>query len=440
MRDGQQTITRLLIGAAAVELLLFLWLAANGREAFLELVSTPDTSSYLGVAQQLADTHTLAASSRTLGYPLFAAVGYVIGGETYGPYIVIGAQLLLNLFLTWLGWRVLERLASEASVRLRIAATVFLFWAGMGMAALLMSDFLAGLCFAVFLYGFLFWRQRRGALLAACALALATLTRPTFILVPVLLPAAAYIVRQVTTKIPAAHLLVFAACCVAATSLSLDYQYKFNRYVGPSPILIYPIQEMLYHGIAAQRSTSQDYAVFQREFATEIAKRGGQPFGRMSVADREAYAKQLLREGFVAHPFSITVVVVTNAFKYVFAPVELVISRVANELLSPATYRRFVRPVIVAACVPIFLLSLLPPMGHFRGQRPYYALVMLFLLYIIGLSAISYGSGERIRFPILAFMAPVAVWNARTFCDAVQARFSVPRLSTAADPTNDRAS
>jgi hypothetical protein len=422
MDHDRRTFVALLAGAAVAELLVFIWLAAIGRPAFLASVWTPDTASYLGLAQHLAETHELVATTRTLGYPLFAAPAYVIGGARHGPYVVIAMQLLLNLCLLWLGWRLLERLAPDAT-RLRIGAAIFLFVGGIGLATVLMSDFLAALGFVVFLYGFLFWRTWRGALFTAIALTLATLTRPTFTLVPLLLPVAAYLVRHVTSRIPPVHVLLFAAASIAATSVSFVYQYRFNGYVGASPILIYPIQEMLYFGVV-RPTTSQDYASFRQDFTEQIAIRAGRPFGTMSLAERETYAKQLFREALIAHPLSIGRVVTTNAVKYLFAPVESLIARLANEFILPATYGRYVRPLITVVCLPVFLLSIVPPIAYGRSYRMYYALMMLFLVYIIGLSAIGFGSGERIRFPMLTFMAPVAVWNTRTVVEHLRARFS----------------
>jgi hypothetical protein len=70
----EHAIVRILVGAAAVELSLFVWFIAIGRKAFIDFVWTPDTPSYIRVAQQLAERHTLAEGTRTLGYPMIAAV------------------------------------------------------------------------------------------------------------------------------------------------------------------------------------------------------------------------------------------------------------------------------------------------------------------------------------------------------------------------------
>jgi hypothetical protein len=430
----------LLLAGAAVEAALFIWLAAGDEEAFRTFVSTPDTSTYLGVAQLLAEEHTLGATPRTLGYPLFAAAIYFVAGKFYGPYALVALQLLLNLGLTWLGWRLLERMAPEISLRMRTAATLFLFWAGLGMAAFLMTDLLAALCFTAFLYGFLFWRDWRGAVVAAAALGVATLTRPTFTFFPLLLPLAAYLVRHVTSRIPAAHIVLFASFSIAATSVSLVYQYRFNQYIGPSPILNVPIQEMLYLGVVRPQSPATDYSTFQQQFAAEIERRAGRPFSTIALADKERYAKEVFRDALRKHPGRITAVLVTNAGKYVFAPIESIVARMSTEVISFEAYGRYVRPVIFAMCLPILVLALMPPLGQQPGRRMYYSLVMVFLVYIVGFSAIGAGSGERIRFPMLAFMLPVALWNARRIGEGLHSRLGVSLANRPAQcPTTSQA-
>jgi hypothetical protein len=320
-------------------------------------------------------------------------------------------QLLLNLAFTWFGWRLLQRIAPETGLWLRTAATVLLFWAGMGMAAFLMTDFLASFCFSLFLYGLLFWRDRWGALVSAAALAVATLTRPTFTFLPLLLPAIAYLVHRVTSKIPAAHLLLFAAASVAATSVSVTYQYEFNRYAGPSPLLILPIQEMLYHGIVQQQNPAMDYPTFQRQFAANVEARAGRPFATLSLGERERTAKEIFGETFRKYPVEITVNVLKNAVKYVFVPIESSVSRFWAMYAGASTYVTAVRPIVALVCLPIWFLSLVPPIASTHRRRMYYLLMLACLVYIIGFSSISTGSGERIRFPILMFMLPVLMWN-----------------------------
>jgi hypothetical protein len=426
--DSRQMIRTIVVGCAAIELLLLAWLIAAGRETFMWFIWTPDSSSYIGVAQQFAKTFTLVEGTRTLGYPLFASVGYLIGGAAYGPYVVIVAQLVLNLAFTWGCWIFLSRMNPSASPKLRAFATVLFFWAGLGAATLLMTDFLAALCFAVFVYGFLFWRTRRGVLVSAGMLALATLTRPTFTFLPLLLPGGAYLVRHVTTRVPVRSVVLFAAVSAAATSLSVAYQYSFNRYLGPSPLLIIPIQEMLYFGTVKGRLPI-DYATFRRNFELEISERAGQPFQNLTRGEQEEIAKELFHESFRVHYWGITFNVVKNGVKYVFAPIDSIVERFWAFYQGSSSYQSTIRPFVGFACLPLLVLSLLPPVRGGPGQRMYYILMLGCLLYVVGFSAIGTGSGERIRFPVLLLMLPVFIHNASAL-----ARWRVPRLSPYTEP------
>jgi hypothetical protein len=58
------------------------------------------------------------------------------------------------------------------------------------------------------------------------------------------------------------------------------------------------------------------------------------------------------------------------------------------------------------------------------------------LAYVVGLSAISTGSGERIRFAILAYMLPVFVYNVASLCGVLQKK-SPNTLEDALFPTAD---
>src|SRR5207342_490823 len=106
-----------------------------------------DTPEYVRVALHFAERFTLTSSPRTPGYPLFLALGYLIGGSTNGAYVIIVIQLALNIVFTWGCWTLLQQLVPSAGVRLRISLTLFFFWVGLGMALYLMTDFIAALLF-----------------------------------------------------------------------------------------------------------------------------------------------------------------------------------------------------------------------------------------------------------------------------------------------------
>jgi hypothetical protein len=274
-----------------------------------------------------------------------------------------------------------------------------------------MTDFLAAVCFGVFLYGMLFWRSLSRVLLAGLALGLATLIRPTFTALPVLLPAGAYVISRITSKVPARHVLVFGVCSLSATAVSIGYQYMWNGYLGPSPIATVPIQEMLYYGKVKRQAASIEYATFQEEFTADIARRAGRPFATLPAGEQEMYAREIFREALMTDPVGIVANVVRNGVKYVFVPVESIVLRVWTIYGIEQGYNTSARPILGLICLPVWLLSLFPPVGQPHRRQWYYALMMGTLLYVVGVSATGTGSGERIRFPVLVFMLPVAVSN-----------------------------
>jgi hypothetical protein len=394
-----------LAGCAAVEIVFYLWLCLLGHQVFTTFVSSADTFEYDRVARELAAGH-LVATKRTLAYPLFLSLGYRAAGEN-AIYWIVAVQLVLNLSLTALCWKLVEKLAPQAGTSLRVFLTLFCFLAGMGMALYLLSDFLASLCFGAFLYGFLFWRSRRTLVLSALALALATLIRPTFTLIPLLLPALAFLVKHCTSRLPLVHLLVFIVTSLAATGLSIAYQYAYQGYVGPSPIVTQNIQRVLYFATADGKMPFRDHL---KAFESEIGGRAGRSYDGLSRTEQEKYAKQIFWEQLMVHPKEIASLSLRTFLNYIFVPVESTIARITDFLERGDSYQRYIRPTLGLACLPIWILSLVPPVGS-RSKWSYYLIVLILVLYMAGITALNPRQGERIRFPILAFMLPIVAWN-----------------------------
>jgi hypothetical protein len=298
-----------------------------------------------------------------------------------------------------------------SSTAMRTVATAFFFWAGLGMALYLMSDFLAALLFFVFLYGCLFWRSGTRTVLTGLSLALATLTRPTFTLFFVLIPVIGWLVRRCTSKIPTRDLVAYMIFSTAATAISISYQYAFYGYLGPSPNVAQPIKETLYYGVVRFNEPLVDYESFRTRFEAEVERRAGRTYSALSPGERDIVAREIFREQWRVHPKEIATNYLTNFLKYIFAPIESIPLRIAELYVGEDGYMRYVRPVLGVVCLPIWFLSLMPPTAAPRNQKAFYLLVMICLFYIVTLSAIGSGQGERYRFPVLAFMLPIAVWN-----------------------------
>jgi hypothetical protein len=77
--------------------------------------------------------------------------------------------------------------------------------------------------------------------------------------------------------------------------------------------------------------------------------------------------------------------------------------------------RRVAVRALYVLWLPVWLLSLTPPLGQPRKYLALYAAIMLASAYIIALSSLGAGGEERIRFPVLPFWFLVAAMNAQDF-------------------------
>jgi hypothetical protein len=345
-----------------------------------------------------------------LGYPLFLAFGYLAGGSDYGPYLIIAAQLVFNLLLTWGCWSLLEKLAPEVRTGLRIAATLFFFWAGLGMALNLLSDFLASFFFGVFLYGMLFWRGSLSVFVSGSSLALATLVRPTFTFVPLLLPIAGCLIARVTSRLPRYYVVTCIGLSLAATGVSTWYQYYSFGYLGPSNVVTKNIARTLHYATTDRDMTYEDYQAFKERLAREA----GLESRPLSQSEEEEYGKQLMIDELKSRPVTFLLQLTATFVKYIFVPVESLWAKIISLFANYQAYLTYARPLLFLACLPLWILSLAPPRPSLEKRSAYYLLVILFLLYVVGITVINPNQAERIRFPVLPFMLPVILWNA---CD-----------------------
>jgi hypothetical protein len=402
-------ILKIVAGTTLIESAVGFWLWQQGSNTFDKFVSDPDTPGYVGVGWHLAETFKLPPSPRTLGYPFFLAIGDLLGGPDYGSYLAVAIQLALNILMTVVCWRMLERLVPRVSETLRLLVTLLFFWAGLGMALFLMTDFMAAVWFGMFVYGFLFWRSRTGLVMAGVGLALATLTRPTFTFVPLLLPLAAYLAARVSSKVPFDAVVAIAGLGLAATGASIAYQYTFDRYLGPSPVLLRNVEDSLYNSeIEGSGMTLTDY---QRQFEQRTADAAGKDFSELSPRERDLIAGKVLREAMIAHPVKLTLHWGMNFLKYLLVPVESTILRMITRNHSFETYNGVIRPLLLLICLPLWVFALAPPINGSQRERMYHWLMLLCVTYVIAVSSVASGAGERMRFPVLMLMLPTMAWN-----------------------------
>jgi len=403
-------IAALLIGLGLVEAISFAVIASRGSDLFIRFVWSDDTGSYARVAEALALTGQLGATTRTLGYPLLLTPIYYLFSAALVPFIVIAVQLALNLVLTYGGWRLLTRLVPDASSGLPLLLTAVLGWAGMGMAFRFLTDLLGGLTLLGFVYGLLFWRRPGGAAVAAVSLLAASLLRPTFTLFPVLIPVLAWVVARITSRVPWKHVVLYFVVCISATCVNVWYQYRNFGYWGPSAVVSLGLRAALFHAVAESGGTTA--REFDRTFFEEIERRTGRPMEEISPAEEERVTKAIFKEHLRERPGAIIRYFIVSGIKYTVAPIEFFVLQSVTICRGFPWYASFVRPALFVLCLPLWLLGLFPPLGGTRRFRFYWLLVILLFAYLVGVSAMLSTQGERYRFPVVAFMLPVVARNA----------------------------
>jgi hypothetical protein len=391
----------LLLAWALVEAALFAGLCIAEQDAFLRMVRTDDSASYTALALSFT-RGALAPSSRTPGYPLFLAACALLDGSFR---LAIAMQLVANLGLALGSWYLVGRLVPRASPRLRAVAASVCFVAGLGLALQLMTDLLTAVYLFVALYGLLFWRHRAGVVASAVALGLATLTRPTFTLFPLLLPVLGWLASRIHTRVPARQLALLAGFSLAATALSIGYQYRTDGYLGPSSALTFNIQKTLHDALAPD----EPFKLYKRRFEERLARRAQVPPEALSRTQAEQQAKRELIAALKAHPVPIAWHLTRTAIKYLFVPIEALPAHVMRYAGAGAAYERFVRPLLFLVCLPVWLLAYWPPPRSDRRARAYYALTMMSLAFVVIMSAMAPQQGERMRLPLVAFLVPLAV-------------------------------
>jgi hypothetical protein len=391
-----------------VEAALFICLFAQGHMAFRSFVSVPDSATYDVVARNLVATGTLMPTHRTLGYPLFLSSTYLIAGDRHGPHLAIAIQLILNVVLGIGCWRLLQRVVPACGTALTVFLTSVCVVAGIGIATLLLADFLAAFLLFVFLYGLLFWRRWGLALLGAGCLGLATLMRPSFTYLPVVLPAMMLLAGRFQTKVPWSYLPLFLLAAVIGAGVSTVHHYRTVGYPGPSYVVAWNLQKTLSFALADDEVSEEQY---QEQFRELVAQRRGAPDRAISVYENEMLTREVFLEQLRDHPYPIMKQIVTTFVKYLFVPTETLPSRLFSRRDQQDVYFRYIRPVLAVVWLPIWVLAYWPPWRRWRQEFPYYLFVMLLVLYVVGISAFAPLQGERMRFPVLPFLVPVIARN-----------------------------
>jgi len=397
---------RWLAVAAMVEAIVFVILCLAGRSLFVELVQTPDSAGYWQVAHAIVEGRGIPIdATRTVGYPLWLAFGLWIGGNGAAPYVVIGLQLILNLLFLRLFWSFQVIVAPQTSVRVRGVIAAAFFLAGLGMAIRIMTDFLSAFLLATFLHAFLLGGGRARQALGSAALAAAIVTRPTLNYVVVLLPLAFLAARELGST-PSWRRAVIA-CVAAAIGLganswqdlrSADERSMDTRTYNARVIC----EQHLDCGVNASKDS-------RASFEATLANMASRPYEELTRGERHALARSLMLSELGQDPIGFARSWATTFLKYLLVPIEGFAQTAFALTGQGSRYVLLARPILFAACMPLWLLCLWPPMRS--GRTAYLVMVAGFTLYVIGLSALVPYAGERMRFPLLFILLPIASMN-----------------------------
>jgi hypothetical protein len=394
----------LLCVLAIVEAVLFGFMAWQGKETFASLTWLPDTKSYMQLAEDLLKTGSFQPSQRTVGYPLFLLPSLFFG--EYRNHYVIAVQLLLNLGLVTIFWRLLGHLGVGPKIKVLFSALFAV--AGLGMAIWMISDLLGGFLFALFVYMILLKRSWTGALLGGLCTALCILVRPTFMFMVPVMPVMAYLAGKFAAqKLRPAHLGVY----MAAGALALLANYAQSRVYqdtvtppGHDPeFLVGHIRLILGKHFHQDLSEPQ----WRAEYQSRIAQVGGRPYDQLTRGQQERAAKELLKREVFNQPMRYAKGYAVGFLKYLFCPVEAIAQSASDYCGWPITDAW--RGVLTLLWLPLWLVCLIPP--RLPEHRSLYYFAMLCLLAILGLSAMYAGAGERMRFPALILMMSVGAVN-----------------------------
>jgi len=409
-----------LAAAAVIELALFVPVAALlDHEHFVWSVSCADTPLYIKACKDLLATGSYPLDTvRTVGYPLFLAGAFLLGGEAHGYQVAVALQLVLNLAFLWLIWRLVERVAPQARLGVRLAIAIVGFIAGLGQAVFLLSDLQAGVFFTFFGYVMLCKRSPWWVVGGALALMAATLTRPMFTYFTVLIPLMAWLLGRFAIRVPWSHVAVYLLASVAAVGVNSAVDRRSRDLVGSDSFFTYHTRNLLYNLYRFPARTEQEH---QALYQQEISRRAGKPYESLTRGEKDPFARALFLETLRAHPYQCARAWCVSFALYGVVPIESLV----NYFCRLATWDEFwyhrspLRRSMSFICMPLWILAYAPPWGRRRKYWPFYIVTMLLVVYVNGLCALGVGVGDRMRIPILPFMLAWAAVNLEAVWSAV---------------------
>ena len=203
------------------------------------------------------------------------------------------------------------------------------------------------------------------------------------------------------------------------TAACVAYQYEYNDYLGPSPIVAVNLRVT----DSAAAGTGLDVAAYRADWWQAMAREAGHALpDPLDATTEEALSKRVFLGRVKAQPLAFVTYMTKTVVMYAFAPLEVVpalVLRVATsrEALGPAG-----RLALAGLLAPFWLLALVPgPWMDARMRRITWA-GMAWLAVWLGLSALAPGQGEQMRLPVVPLLLPAIAWNMAALA-RVAARF-----------------
>ena len=386
------TLLFLLGGFAQAAFLI--WLFYLQPTNFVKLVWTPDTVGYVAPAQFFIENGRFPPDMvRTIGYPLFLAFAYTVGGAEHGAQVALILQSIMNLAALVVFWTLLSELVPRASTGTRLVAAAIFWFASFGMALDLMSDFLFG--FWLLLALSILWRGRSMALIlsGAGAVAAAGFTRPSVGGFVLLLPLLALTIGRVASPVRPIHLGLYLGAVIAVTLTTSYIEHrKADRYSDS------------FEAFAAQAVLWNNGLTTQDEVKTLVTSRAGLAYHDLTRAERTQYSRAVLIRELTRQPVPFLRVYSVNFAKYLMAPIERIVEIVLSAK-APSNYSRSrTRGILSVLWLPILLLAIWPSAGTLDSRAGLYMFALLLSLYFLLLGSFWAMAGERYRYPALPWM------------------------------------
>jgi hypothetical protein len=382
----------LLVGFAQAAVLI--WLFYLQPTNFVKLVWTADTDGYVAPAQFFLENGRFPPDMmRTIGYPLFLASAYAVGGAEHGAQVALILQSVMSLAAVVVFWTLLSELVPRVSTGMRLVAAAIFWFASFGMALELMPDFLFG--FWLLLALSILWRGRSMALIlfGAAALVAAGFTRPTLGGFVLLLPLLALAIGRGASPVRPMHLGLYIGAVIAVTLTTSYIEHRQGDRHSDS-----------FGAFSAQAVLWNNGLRTQDEVKTLVASQAGLAYDDLTRAERTQYSRAVLIRELTRQPVPFLRAYAVNFAKYLMAPIERIVHIFLSDKTASTYSRSRTRVILSVLWLPVWLLAIWPSTGTLDSRGGLHKFALLLTLYFLLLGSFWAMAGERYRYPALPWL------------------------------------